>query len=63
MNRIHEPNHNKMQKSNRRDLLERKYFSLLSKWMAYVDGCQIIFVFGMEHQKQIQIMTKANATK
>ncbi|MBG1245576.1 glycoside hydrolase family 32 protein [Nostoc sp. NZL] len=33
------------------------------KWIACVDGYQIIFVFGMEHQKQIKIMTKANATK
>jgi hypothetical protein len=33
------------------------------KWIACVDGYQIVFVFGMKQQKQIKEMTKANATK
>jgi hypothetical protein len=33
------------------------------KWIACVDGYQIVFVFGMAERKRIKIMTKANAKK
>ena len=33
------------------------------KWIACVDGYQIIFVFGKGHQKQTRVMAKADATK
>ncbi|MTJ07350.1 hypothetical protein [Anabaena sp. UHCC 0204] len=33
------------------------------KWIACVDGYQIVFVFGMAQHKQVKNMTKANARK